>query len=223
MLRSVEIPSSVDQRVIPQPWVDQLEGVRFRIQAFQDRWDRPQIEQFVAADFLHVFQALDWIRETQNLIGNRFLEWGCGFAVVTSIASALKFESVGIEAELDLIREGRRTLADWDVDSELIHGNFLPRGAEALAHESHLPSLGHEVDCAYDSLELDLDDFSIVYSYPWPGEDRFHQAVFEKYAAPGALLLCFCGPNDLRLFRKVADSNPIDKIRENRRRSRRRR
>ena len=72
----------------------------------------------MAADFLHLFQAISWC-ETQTLIGNRFLEWGCGFAVVASIASALRFESIGIEAESDLIREGRRTLTEWNVDADL--------------------------------------------------------------------------------------------------------
>lgn len=126
MLIPIDIPSEVDQRVIPQSWIDKLEGVRLRIQTFQDCWNRPQIEQFVAADFFHLFQAIAWIRETQSLIGNRFLEWGCGFAVVTSIASALEFESVGIEAEADLVREGQQTLQDWNVSAELIGGNFYP-------------------------------------------------------------------------------------------------
>ncbi len=223
MLIPINIPSEVDQRVIPQSWIDKLEGVRLRIQTFQDCWNRPQIEQFVAADFFHLFQAIGWIRETQSLIGNRFLEWGCGFAVVTSIASALEFESVGIEAEADLVREGQQTLQDWNVSADLIGGNFLPRGAESLAHASNLPSLGHRVACAYDHLGLELDDFSLIYSYPWPGEDRFHQAVFQKYASPGAMLLCFCGPNDLRLWRKVGASVKRDEMVADRRQRRRKR
>ena len=60
MLMPIDIPSAIDQRPVPSEWRDQLETVRLRIQAFQDRWDRPQIEQFVAADFLHLFQAISW-------------------------------------------------------------------------------------------------------------------------------------------------------------------
>ena len=222
MLMPIDIPSAIDQRPVPSEWRDQLETVRLRIQAFQDRWDRPQIEQFVAADFLHLFQAISWVRETQTLIGNRFLEWGCGFAVVASIASALRFEAIGIEAESDLIREGRRTLTEWNVDADLIHGNFLPDGSEDLADQSTLPSLGHPIESAYQHLGLELDDFSIVYSYPWPGEDRFHREVFEQFAAPGALLLCFCGPNDLRLWRKIGAADPAQfQPRSRRRRDRR--
>jgi hypothetical protein len=50
---------------------------------------------------------------------------------------------------------------------------------------------------------LDLDDFALVYAYPWPGEDDFHEFVFDRYAASGALLMLFCGPNDVRLWRKA--------------------
>ena len=190
-----------------------------RIEAFQDRWDVPQIEQFVAADYELVYQTLDWVRESQLLIGNRFLEWGCGFATVTLIADQLGFEAIGIESEATLIKQGRKTIEDWwNVVSqeagpaspasrppELFCGNFLPPGADRLADDPTLPSLGHQVVSAYEQIGLDLDDFAVVYSYPWPGEDEFHEAVFEKHAAPGAILVQFAGPNDTRAWRCVRD------------------
>ncbi len=202
MIRSVSIPSEIDRRPVPDQIEERIALELKRIEAFQDCWDRPQIEQFVAADFRHLYQALSWIRDTQVLIGNRFVEWGCGFAVVASIASQLGFDAIGIEAERELLREGEQTVGLWRQPVELVHGNFLPHGAESLAEDSTLPSLGHNVRCAYDQIGLELDDFALIYAYPWPGEDDFHEAVFDRFAAPGALLLLFCGPNDLRLWRK---------------------
>lgn len=202
MLCSIAIPSEIDRWPLEAGLEERIASAMGRIEAFQDRWDRPQLEQFVAADFRHVCQALQWIRATQFIIGNRFLEWGAGFAVVAAIASHLGFDAVGIESEADLIREGKKTARGWDVNVELIHGNFLPRNAESMSHDPSFPSLGHPVDSAYDTLGMDLEDFAIVYGYPWPGEDVFHSAVFDRYAAPGALMLLFCGPNDLRLVRK---------------------
>lgn len=196
------IPSSIDSLPIPAEIETRIDSARHRIEAFQDRWDRPQIEQFVAADYQLIYQALAWILESQSMIGRRFLEWGCGFAVVSALAAHLGLDAIGIEAESDLISEGKRTIAGWNAHVELIHGNFLPPGATSLAHESTLPSLGHDVPCGYEQLDLDVDDFAIVYAYPWPGEDVFHESVFDRYAAFGALLLLFCGPNDARLFRK---------------------
>lgn len=202
MIRSLAIPSEIDRRPIPDQLEARITLDLERIEAFQDRWDRPQIEQFVAADFRHLYQALSWIRDTQLLIGNRFLEWGCGFAVVASIASQLGFDAIGIEAESELLREGARTVGLWRQPVELVHGNFLPHGAESLAEDPTVPSLGHTVGSAYDQIGLELDDFALIYAYPWPGEDDFHEAVFDRFASPGALLLLFCGPNDLRLWRK---------------------
>jgi hypothetical protein len=213
MLTPISLPSSIDARPVPSSIRDHIERDLLRIQTFQDQWDRPQIEQFVAADFMHVFQTLDWILETQLTLGKHFLEWGCGFAVVTAMAASMQLDAIGIEAESDLIEHGRRTLQLW-IDSghsdassdrslgELVLGNFLPAGSESLADDPYLPSLGHPQRSAYEQLGLDLDDFSIVYSYPWPGEDEFHRDVFDAHAAPGALLLLFCGPNDFRLYRR---------------------
>ena len=204
LLSKILIPSSVDTRPIPDELEEQIAQARRDIEAFQDRWDRPQIEQFVAADYHLVYQSLHWTMHSQAMIGQRFLEWGCGFSIVSAIAANLGFNAIGIEAEGDLLAEGRKTIAAWNVDVELIEGDFLPPGSEDLADDPTLPSLGHAVTDGYATLGLDLDDFAIVYAYPWPGEDDFHEAVFDRFAARGALLMLFCGPNDVRLYRKTA-------------------
>jgi hypothetical protein len=202
VLTRIPLPAEIDQRTIPPEVEAGIGRAKARIEAFQDRWDRPQIEQFVAADYQLVYQSLAWMLQSQPLLGHRFLEWGCGFAVVSAMAAQLGLDAIGFESERDLLAEGRKTVAEWNATVELIHGNFLPRGAESLADDPMLPSLGHDVACGYQQLGLDLDDFAIVYAYPWPGEDDFHEAVFDRFAAPGAILILFCGPNDVRLWRK---------------------
>lgn len=204
MLARIPIPSSVDASTVPADVQERIAQARRDIEAFQDRWDRPQIEQFVAADYELVYQSLDWTLQSQSRIGQRFLEWGCGFSIVSALAATLGLNAIGIEAEADLLAEGRKTIAAWNADVELIQGDFLPPGAESLAYDPTLPSLGHGVDNGYEQLGLDLDDFAIIYAYPWPGEDDFHEAVFDRYAARGALLMLFCGPHDVRLWRKTA-------------------
>ncbi|TWU23894.1 hypothetical protein Pla52o_18170 [Novipirellula galeiformis] len=204
MLERIVIPSSVDQLLLPAEIRLWISDARNRIEAFQDRWDQPQIEQFVAADYELVYQSLAWTLESQLLIGRRFLEWGCGFAVVSALASTLDLDVIGIEAEGELLDQGQRLVAEWNTNVELVCGNFLPPDSDELADDPTLPSLGHPVRCAYETLGLELDDFAIVYSYPWPGEDDFHERVFDRYACRGALMLQFCGPNDVRLWRKRA-------------------
>ncbi|MEM9586743.1 MAG: class I SAM-dependent methyltransferase [Planctomycetota bacterium] len=201
MLHAIELPSSIDQIPLPSEIQLWMASARQRIQTFQDRWNEPQIEQFVAADYELVFQALVWLLDQKLANGNRFLEWGCGFSVVACLAASLGLDAVGIESEEVLLKQGRRTVQDCKLDVELIHGNFLPKGAEEMADDPTLPSLWHPVACGYRQLQLDLDDFAIVYSYPWPGEEDFHQQVFLRHASPGALLLQFHGPNQMSLWR----------------------
>ena len=201
-MKQIHIPSDVDQICAPAPISEWIKESKSRIEQFQDCWRKTQIEQFVPADYELVCQSLLWLRQSQPLDGNRFLEWGCGFAIVSAIAYQLGFDVVGIEAELDLITQGRQTMKAWEIPIELFRGNFLPPGAEGLADDPTHPSLGHDVPCGYAAMDSELDDFSVVYSYPWPGEDEFHADVFEKYARRGAYLMMFCGPNDVRLFCK---------------------
>lgn len=200
-LERISIPSSVADSPVPTEISHWISDARTRIEIFQDRWDRRPIEQFVAADYELVYQSLRWTLETQPLIGRRFLEWGCGFATMTALAATLQLDAIGIESEPTLFTQGQQTLAEWGVEAELIRGNFLPPSADDLADDPTLPSLGHERSNAYHVLGLEIDDFAIIYAYPWPGEDDFLEAVFAEYAAAGAYLLLFCGPNDVRLIR----------------------
>ena len=203
VLTQIQIPSSVDTTPIPTELATRITSARNEIEAFQDRWDCPQIEQFVAADYPLVYQCLNWTLQSQTLLGQRFLEWGSGFSIVSAIAAEMGLNAFGIEAERDLLAMGRKTIQTWNVSVELVEGNFLPPGAALLADDPMLPSLSHEVADGYAKIGLELDDFAMVYAYPWPGEDDFHEFVFDRYAASGALLMLFCGPNDVRLWRKT--------------------
>jgi len=208
VLERISFGRSVDSLDVPGEIRLAITTALRRIEAFQDRWDRPQIEQFVAADYVLVFQTLNWIQQTQPLISNRFLEWGCGFSVVACMAAKLGWDAIGIEAEQDLLTGGQATARDWFDDPsqgpELLQGNFLPAGSETFADDPTLPSLGHPVADVYESLGLDVDDFALVYSYPWPGENQFHEDVFDHHAARGAIHLQFAGPHDMRIWRKIS-------------------
>ncbi len=202
-LIAVPLPAGIDLTPIPPEVAALIRHAQARIQCFQDRWDQPQIEQFVASDFELVFRVLRWIVEQQVMTGRRMVEWGCGFAVVAALASRLGLDVTGIEAEPRLLAEAETTVADFAVPVERVWGNFLPPGSESLALNPEFPSLGHRVPCGYQQIGADLDDFSLIFGYPWPGEWTFHEAVFARYGAPGALMVLFYGPNDVRVWRKL--------------------
>lgn len=201
----VEIELSLDlDDPLPGDIAGLIDESRTCIERYQDRWDRRPIEQFVASDFELVYRALVNIQQRSLIPARRFCEWGCGFAIVSCLADRLGWDVIGIEAEAELIAQARKMVTRWESHVELWHGNFLPEGSERLAVDAHLPSLGHPEPSLYSQHDLNVDDFDLIFAYPWPGEGDFLEHVFLEHAGRGACMLTFVGPYDLRLVRKVS-------------------
>jgi SAM-dependent methyltransferase len=201
----VQLPPCWDSEAeIPAEVNRLLEGADALLQQYWDSWHRRPIEQYVACDFRDVYRAMSAIENQSLARGNLFCEWGCGFGIVTAMAAQLGWEAIGIEAESFLVERARKFLASHAIAAEIWQGNFLPSGSERLArHQANHASLFHQVPNAYEDQDLQLDDFAIVFAYPWPGEDGFLKDVFRVYASDSALLLLFLGPYELELYRKV--------------------
>ena len=194
-----------DSAEIPADTAKILEDADQVLQAYWDQWTKKPIEQYVACDFRDVYRALSQLTASKLAKGNTFCEWGCGFGIVTGLASQLGWKAIGIEAEPFLVDQANRFLARNRLKGEILHGNFLPRGSERLAgSQSNHASLFHQVENAYEQHDLEFDDYSLVFAYPWPGEHYFLQEVFRNYAGDGALMLMFLGPYEIELFRKNA-------------------
>lgn len=192
-----------DNEPIPDDVEFFLQSSQERLQEYWDRWSERPIEQYVASDFRYVWAALQSLLRQGILKGNTFVEWGCGFGVITGLAWYSGLSAVGIEAESFLVDEGRKLLKDHSIEAELWHGNFLPIGAERIARQqADHPSLFHQVASAYPAHDCDIDDFALVFAYPWPGEEHFQREVFRRYAAADSLLLMFRGPFQIELYRK---------------------
>ena len=54
-----------------------------------------------------------------------------------------------------------------------------------------------------EPLGLAADDFDVVYAFPWPGEQDVFEALFDRSAAIGALLVTFHGVDGVVVQRKV--------------------
>ena len=61
-----------------------------------------------------------------------------------------------------------------------------------------------ESDDSYEEIGLDPDDFDVVFTYPWPHEEEVVFRLFERFTAPGAILVTFHGADDIRLRRKTS-------------------
>ena len=103
-----------------------------------------------------------------------------------------------------VVDEARQLAEDFGIPVEFVQGSMIPEGHERLFR--HLGDFAHlETDAAsaYDDLQLEPDDFDLIFTFPWPGEEPFAEKLFDRCAADGALLLSYHGINDLRLQRRV--------------------
>ncbi len=199
----VELELNIPDNPLPDDVSAWLVAARERIELYWDQFSSKPLPQYIECDFDYVAAGLQECLRRDLVDGKLFVEWGCGFAVVTGIAALLGLDAIGIEAEVFLCEQARLLLAQREIPAEVWQGNFLPAGAVRLAEDKEpLVSLTHSIPPAYSNFDMSLEDFAIVFAYPWPGEEHFLRAVFARYARSNALLLMFRGPYHIELFRK---------------------
>jgi hypothetical protein len=138
--------------------------------------------------------------------GPLFCEWGSGAGVVTCLAAMVGFGACGIEFETDLVGLSTRLARHYDVEADFCHGNFVPHGGQKIAEEvTEFEWLAVGGPDPYDQMDLEIDDFDMIFAYPWPGEERVIERLFERFAASGALLMTYNGDEGVRLFRRRSE------------------
>ena len=202
-LQSIEIPDEIKELSCLSDAVRLIELATERIEAFM--LDNDSVTQnFVRCDFQLLDQSLEWIEQNHLLTGNRFCELGSGFGVAALLASLRGMESVGIEIESYLVEQANNLADDLDLPAEFYCGSFVPHGISGIVE------LGSEVehveiheDEVYEEIGLGMDDFDLFFAFPWPGEERFFEAVFCAGAADNSLLLTYRGRDGMHLVRKI--------------------
>ncbi len=201
MLSKVELPPGSETP--DEALTAYLDEARQRVEAFIDE---NRIPAFVSCDFEPVYSALRLLRELNLSTGNVFCEWGSGFGVVASLAASLGFEAYGIEIEARLVEHAEQLAEEFGHAVQFVPGSFVPEGAEAIVDRSVSSDvfwLNTETDDAYEVLELDPDDFDVVFAYPWPGEDDVITGLFDHCAAQGALLVTYSYLDGVMVYRKT--------------------
>jgi SAM-dependent methyltransferase len=192
---------------LPGDVSDLLQAADQRIAQFLEDQRERVVPGFVPSDFVRVYEALRAIRHSDLPAGNLFCEWGSGLGIVAMLAAKVGFSACGIELEAELVEGARGLAEELGVQVEFVCGTLIPAGGEVFADRAVESAwLGMGGADAYEELELDACDFDVIFAYPWPGDERVIEDLFEHYAAAGALLLTFHGMEDLRLRRKVAQS-----------------
>jgi hypothetical protein len=200
-LDEVELLPSADP--LPSDVIALLADAKRRLAQF-DADFQAAIPAFVPSDFESAYRALAGIKAAHLDTGHRFLEWGSGIGAVTCLATLAGFDSIGIEIEPPLVTIARSLARDRAIDAEFACGSYVPAGAEYLVDVlGEVTWLRTDGPDAYDDLDLDPDDFDVIFAYPWPGEERVIFDLFTHTAAVGALLLTYHSQDGLRLSRKL--------------------
>ncbi len=158
---------------------------------------------FVASDYELVYRTLRTLRQNEPDL-RRFCEWGSGLGVVAGLASQLGFQAYGIELDARLVAASQRLLDAHQLTPTIVGGSFVPasyRQREA-ATDLDARTVWSGPD-AYQDLDCDLDDFHVIFAYPWPTEEEHYQDVFRSGADYGAILVTYVGTDGIRAFRKV--------------------
>ncbi len=168
---------------------------RFDIEVRSRRW-----HPFVAADYERVLHALVALRRP----GMRFLEWGSATGVITIMADLLGYEAYGIELDPRLVEIARDLAARFGSGARFAAGSFLPTGYRYRPRDGdgRIGTIG-QGESAYPALGHPLDDFDLVYGYPWDGEEPLMLDLMRAYGARGARLLVHGGSDGVRVYRDV--------------------
>lgn len=153
---------------------------------------------FVPADYPEVYLALKRLRAEATT----FLEWGSGIGTVAIMADMLGYEAYGIEIRPDLVARAEALAARHESKASFAEGSFIPAAYEWS------PEVGDEDfnTCldgtpGYEALGLELDDFDVVYAYPWPGEEALFEDIFDRHARPDAVMVCYHSLDHVLLHR----------------------
>jgi hypothetical protein len=198
-------PFEIEPVVAPLPAAASafLTAARQRIDAWFARPEHRAGFGFVPSDYELVWRTLAALRR-DHPDAHRLLEWGSGFGVVVGLAASLGFEASGIEIDRGLAAVSRELLAAHRLRATIAAGSFVPDddvAGERLADLETRTVLG--AADAYDELEADLDDFDVVFAYPWTTEEALYCELFARGADHGAVLLTYSRTEGVRAYRKV--------------------
>ena len=175
-----------------------------RIEAFIESHLADPVHSIVPSDYPLVYGALFHVAGAHLAPGPLFCEWGSGAGVVTCLAAMVGFDACGIEFEADLVELSIRLAQHHHLKAGFYRGNFVPRGGQKIAEQvGEFEWLATGGADPYDQMDLEIDDFDMVFAYPWPGEERVIERLFDRFASNGALLLTYNGDTEgVRLFRR---------------------
>ena len=168
-----------------------------------DRFDRTarteDFHPFVAADYDVVLDALLPFRAP----GLKFLELGSASGVITIMADLLGFQAFGIELDAELVQIARALALQLDSGATFTQGSFLPQGYRFRPPDGdgRLGTIGHGPS-GYLQMGHHMDEFDLVFAYPWGGEEPLMLDLLRVYGSPDAHLLLHTVNDGVKVYRQ---------------------
>ena len=165
---------------------DRLAALREAGWALFDKFDHEVRDQrfhpFVAANYESVLEALIARRGP----GLKFLEWGSATGVITIMADLLGYDACGIELDASLVETSRALAMKFQSKARFVAGSFLPEGYQWKPRDGdgRLGTIG-QGRSGYLELGRSLDEFDIVFGYPWAGEEAMMHDLMRCYGGRG--------------------------------------
>src|SRR5205807_1827137 len=109
-----------------------------------------------------------------------------------------------IEIEGELVDAARQLAGDFGLPVQFVRGSFIPPGSDAcVGTDDEFAWLTTTADRIEDEMGLGPADFDVIFAFPWPDEEHVIPALFDRHAAPGAVLVTYHEGEDFRLRRKI--------------------
>jgi hypothetical protein len=154
-----------------------------------------RFERDVRSAEFHPFKPADYGAVVDMLLPfagecRTFLEWGSATGVIAITADLLGFEAYGIEIDASLVDMADDLARRHGSSARFAAGSLLPDGYEWRSPSGD-PRLGtiETGESGYAKLGRPLDEFDLVYGYPWAGEAGMMLDIMERCGGDGARLL----------------------------------
>tara|TARA_B100000989_G_scaffold113744_1_gene83544 strand:+ start:118 stop:747 length:630 start_codon:yes stop_codon:yes gene_type:complete len=203
-----QIDYEAESPLVPEPFASLIQDADDRWEKFWAQKLNKRYPRYVASEPAQVYAALKHVRDEGPALSERFVEWGSGFGVATSLASLLGFQATGIELEDGLVAIAESLAEKHQTGAEFITTTYIPEGYISYDHvggSDIVPdeNFGYQVESpSYDGMDVGLDEIDVFFVYPWPGEQEMMLKLFESVASEGAILIAYYGDQEICLYRK---------------------
>ena len=115
---------------------------------------------------------------------------------------AYLLSAYGIELDADLVGVARGLAQRYDSNARFVAGSFVPTGYrwKSRTGDDRIGTIGYG-QSGYPELQHPLEDFDIVFAYPWHGEEPMMLDLMRTYGGSGARLVLHGGPQGVRIYR----------------------